>query len=82
MSTGRAPRLLIRLARRHGLVSSPLRRTTDRIEAAMTLVLVVLAVLVVPAAILIARGTYHRERRPPWHAGSYPTASSAARPYG
>ncbi len=61
MSTGRAPRLLTRLARRHGLVRSPLRRTTDRIEAAVTVILVVLAVLVVPAAIIIARGTYHRE---------------------
>jgi hypothetical protein len=61
MSTGRAPGLLTRLARRHGLVRSPLRRTTDRIEAAVTVVLVVLAVLVVPAAILIARGIYHRE---------------------
>lgn len=41
MSTGRAPGPLTRLARRHGLVRSPLRRTTDRIEAAVTAVLVI-----------------------------------------
>jgi hypothetical protein len=34
MSTGRVPGPLTLLARRHGLVRSPLRRTTDRWEGA------------------------------------------------
>jgi hypothetical protein len=61
MSTGRVPGLLTRLARRHGLVRTPLRRTTDQIEAAVTVALAVLAVLVVPLATTIAMGTYQRE---------------------
>jgi hypothetical protein len=61
MSTDHAPRLLTRLARWHGLGRSSLRRTTDRIEATATVVLVILAVLIVPVAIIIARGTYQRE---------------------
>jgi hypothetical protein len=35
MSTGRVPGPLTLLARRHGLVRSPLRRTTDRWEGAV-----------------------------------------------
>jgi hypothetical protein len=62
MSTVRAPGSLTRLARRHGLVRSSLRRTTDRIEAAVTAVLASLALLVVPLATLIAMGSYHHER--------------------
>jgi hypothetical protein len=62
MSTVRAPGSLTRLARRHGLVRSSLRRTTDHIEAAMTAVLAILALLVVPLATTIATGSYHHER--------------------
>lgn len=62
MSTVRAAGSLTQLARRHGLVRSPLRRTTDRIEAAVTAVLAILALLVVPLATLIAMGIYHHER--------------------
>lgn len=61
MRTVCAPGLLTRLARRHGLTRSPLRRTTDRIEAAVAMVLAVLAVLVVLLGTVIAMGTYQRE---------------------
>ncbi|MBV9143711.1 MAG: hypothetical protein JO115_22805 [Pseudonocardiales bacterium] len=61
MSTVCAPGLLTRLARRHGLVRSSLRRTTDRIEAAVTAVLAILALLVVPLATIIAMRSYHHE---------------------
>ena len=61
MSTVRAPGALTRLARRHGLARSPLRRTTDRIEAAATAVVTILALLVVPLAVVIAMGSYHHE---------------------
>lgn len=61
MSTVCAPGPLARLARRHGLVRSPLRRTTDRIEAAVTVTLTVVAVLVVLLATITAMRTYHRD---------------------
>lgn len=61
MSSVRAPGALTRLARRHGLVRSSLRRTTDRIEAAVTAVLAILALLVVPLAVVIAMGSYRHE---------------------
>jgi hypothetical protein len=41
MRTDRAPGPLARLARRHGLARSPLRRTIDRIEGAVIVVLAV-----------------------------------------
>jgi hypothetical protein len=61
MSTVRAPGPLTRLARRHGLVRSPLRRSTDRIEAAATVTVTVLAVLVALLATITAMRTYHRD---------------------
>jgi hypothetical protein len=47
--------------RRHGLVRSPLRRTTDRVEAMVTAALAIVALLVVPVAAAIAVGTYQYE---------------------
>ncbi|MDQ2790402.1 MAG: hypothetical protein M3Y48_20065 [Actinomycetota bacterium] len=61
MSTVSGPGPLARLARRHGLVRSPLRRTTDRVEAVVTAGLAMLALLVMALAIIIAIGTYQRE---------------------
>jgi hypothetical protein len=45
---------LARMARRLGFDRNPLRRGTDRIEAALRLVLVVLLVAAVPAAAVLA----------------------------
>lgn len=56
-----ALRPLSMLARRHGLVRSPLRRPTDRVKGVLAMVLAVLAVLVVPLALSMATGAYHRE---------------------
>jgi hypothetical protein len=61
MSTIRAPGPLTRLARRHGLVRSPLRRTTDRVEAAVAVTVTILAVLVVVVATITAMRTCHRD---------------------
>lgn len=61
MGAGRAPGTLRRLARSHGLVRSPLRRATHRVEAALTALAVLLALLVVPAAASVALGIYQRE---------------------
>src|SRR5947209_16066010 len=45
-----------------GLDRNPLRRGTDRVEAALRLVLIILLVLVVPAAAVAAgQWAYHRE---------------------
>src|SRR2546421_4704408 len=60
VSTVRVPGPLTRLARRHGLPRSPLRRSTDRVEAAVTAGAVVLAVLAVLLATIIAMGSYQR----------------------
>lgn len=60
MSTAGVPGPLTRLARRHGLTRSPLRRNTDRIEAAATAALAVLALLTVLLAVVVAMSTYHR----------------------
>lgn len=56
----RVPGLPTRLRRRHGLVRSPLRRRTDRIEAMVTAVLALLAVAVVPVAVTLALDSYQR----------------------
>jgi hypothetical protein len=60
MRTVRVPGPLTRLARRHGLTRSPLRRSTDRVEAAVTAVIAVLAVLAMVLASVIAMGSYQR----------------------
>lgn len=61
MGTVRVPGPVTRLARRHGLTRSPLCRRTDRVEAAVTVVAVVLALLTVLLGIIVARSTYQRE---------------------
>jgi len=48
---------LIRLARRHGLTGSPLRRSTDRVEAGVT---AVPAMLAVALETVVAMGSYQR----------------------
>ena len=48
--TQNADRRLARLARRLGLDNNPLRRGTDRVEAALRLVMILLLVLAAPAA--------------------------------
>lgn len=60
MGTVRVPGPVTRLARRHGLTRSPMRRRTDRVEAAVTAVTAVLALLTVLLASAIAMGSYHR----------------------
>ncbi|MBV9012830.1 MAG: hypothetical protein JO272_12410 [Pseudonocardiales bacterium] len=77
MSTVRAPGALTRLARQHGLVRSSLRRTTDRIDAAVTAVLAILALLVVPLATTIAMASYHHERAETATTASQRTAVTA-----
>jgi hypothetical protein len=58
MSTVGVPGPMTRLARRHGLTHSPLRRSTDRVEAGITAALAVLALLTVLLATVIAMSTY------------------------
>jgi hypothetical protein len=60
MITVRVPGPLTRLVRRHGFTCSPLRRSTDRVEAAVTAGAVVLALLTVLLATVIAMSTFHR----------------------
>jgi hypothetical protein len=50
----RTDRRLARLARRLGFDRNPLRRGTDRVEAALRLVMILLAVVAVPAAAVAA----------------------------
>lgn len=57
MSTVCVSGSLIRLARRHGLTGSPLRRSTDRVEAGVT---AVLALLAVALETVVAMGSYQR----------------------
>lgn len=61
MDTVGAVGRVTRLARRHGLVRSVLRRRSDRVEAAVTAVTAVLAVLVVAVAVLVAMGSSQRQ---------------------
>lgn len=61
MGGGRAPGPLRRLARGHGMTRSPLRRTAHRVEAALTALLVLLGMAVLPVVAGLAGGIYHRE---------------------
>ena len=54
MPTTATDRRLARLARRLGIDRNPLRRGTDRVEAALRLVMILLAVVAVPAAAVAA----------------------------
>lgn len=56
----RTPGPLRRLVRGHGMVRSPLRRTTHRVEAALTALVAVLALVAIPVAASIATGVYER----------------------
>jgi len=60
MSTSCVPGPLIRLARRHGLTRSPLRRSTDRVEAWVTAGAAVLVLCVALLAAVVAMGLYQR----------------------
>ena len=60
MSAGRAPGPVVRLMRGHGLVRSPMRRSTDRVEGWAVTVLAALAMIVVPLAGSVATGVYQR----------------------
>lgn len=60
MSTSRVPGPLTRLARRHGLTRSPLRRNTDRVEAWVTAGAAVLVVFAALLAAVVAMGIYQR----------------------
>ena len=56
----RTDRSLARLARWLGIDRNPLRRGTDRVEAALRLVMIILVVVAVPAAaVAVGRWTYH-----------------------
>jgi len=59
-STACVPGPLTRLARRHGFTRSPLRRSTDRVEAGVTAVLAVLALLTVLLATFFAMSVHQR----------------------
>ncbi|MGH3798409.1 MAG: Rv1733c family protein [Pseudonocardiaceae bacterium] len=61
MDTVRAPGPLARLARRRGLVRSPLRRTTDHVEGVTLVLLMLSALVVVPLAVAMAMAVYHRD---------------------
>ena len=52
-------RRLARLARWLGLDNNPLRRGTDRVEAGLRLVMILLLVLAVPAAVAVGRSAGH-----------------------
>jgi hypothetical protein len=56
----RVPGPVTRMRRQHGLVRSSLRRRTDRIEAVVTAVLALLAVVTVPVAVTVGLGSYER----------------------
>ena len=59
-SASRGPdRSLARLARWLGIDHNPLRRGTDRVEAALRLVMVILMVAVIPAAVAAGRWADH-----------------------
>lgn len=60
MKTVRVAGPLTRLARRHGLTRSPLRRSTHRVEAAVTAAAAVLALLTVLVVPIIAMSAYQR----------------------
>lgn len=60
MDTVGVPGPLTRLRRRQGLVRSSLRRRTDHIEALVTVVVALLAVVVVPVAVMVALGSFQR----------------------
>ena len=60
MSTSCVPGPLTRLARRHGLTRSPLRRSTDRVEAWVTAGAAVLVLCVALLAVVVAMGFYQR----------------------
>ena len=60
MSTSCVPGPLIRLARGHGLTRSPLRRSTDRVEAWVTVGALVLVLCVALVAVVVAVGLYQR----------------------
>src|SRR5690349_21818534 len=60
MSTVRVPGPLTRLVRRHGFTRSPLRRSTDRIEAGLTAALAVLALLTLLIATVFAINVHQR----------------------
>ena len=58
--TSRRPETsLARLARRLGFDRNPLRRGTDRVEAALRLVMIILMVAVIPAAVAAGRWADH-----------------------
>jgi hypothetical protein len=60
MSTSCVPGPLTRLARRHGLTRSPLRRSTDRVEAWVTAGAAVLVLCAALLAVVVAVGLYQR----------------------
>src|SRR5262249_6695534 len=82
MGTVRSPGPLTRLARRHGLVRSPLRRTTDRIEAALTATLAVLAVLILPVGATNALGNQQPERAGAAALGAWRTGATGRHAHG
>jgi len=59
-STACVPGPLTRLARRHGFTRSPLRRSTDRVEAGVTAALAVLALLTMLLATFVAMSVHQR----------------------
>lgn len=61
MGKVRAPGPLSRLARRHGLVRSPLRRTTDRVEGVVLTLLTMLALVAIPLAVAVGIEVYQRD---------------------
>jgi hypothetical protein len=63
-ANGRPDRRLVRMVRWFGFDHNPLRRGTDRIEAALRLVLVIALVVAVPAgAVAVGRWADHRALR-------------------
>lgn len=77
MSTVRIPGPLTRLARRHGLTRSPLRRSTDRVEAALTAGAAVLALLTVLLTTVVAMSSYQRAQTQAAAQAAQQTSASA-----
>lgn len=77
MSTVGVPGPLTRLVRRHGFTRSPLRRSTDRVEAGVTAALVVLALLAVLLAVVVAINVHHREQAEAATKAAHQTSVSA-----
>jgi hypothetical protein len=76
-STACVPGPLTRLARRHGFTRSPLRRSTDRVEAGVTAALAVLALLTMLLATFVAISVHQRAQTEAATKAAHQTSTTA-----